>query len=112
MNKMAHPRPLDEREQRLLAILTARIFPPYRHSNFRHCGLVLPLDDGGMGSLRFVCPDAAAEETGGILPVAEYQADDSDGIPVLATLYALSDGSLYEIGIWKADFQAVRDFPP
>lgn len=63
-----------------------------------------------MGSLRFIDTNPSAAEQVSIA-VAEYLTNDSDGIPVLATLYALPGGSLYEIDIRKADFSPMRHFP-
>ena len=55
---------------------------------------------GGMGSFSFFY-DKDFQNTLEIIPISEYQFQDRDGIPVLATLYSYSNGQLYELDIWK-----------
>lgn len=59
------------------------------------------MDDGGQGSLRFEQsqpPRRFGQQ------VAEYRFEDSDGVPVSATLNLDQLGDLYELDIFKGDF--------
>ena len=67
-----------------------------------------PMQDGGMGSLRF--------ETETVNPVrtrslGEVQFDDEDGVPVLVELTVDQEGRLFELDVWKTDFSPVRQWP-
>ena len=67
------------------------------------------LEDGGMGSLRFVSskPGRQLGEA-----FAELWYNDSDDVPVLATLYLDAEGDLYELDSWKVDSSPLRRVPP
>lgn len=69
--------------------------------------LVRPLNDGGMGSLRFVKPDD--RKFGRML--GEHLFKDKDGIDVIATIYLDQEGDLFELEIWKTDFSPVKQLP-
>ena len=66
------------------------------------------MDDGGMGSLRFVSskPERRLGEI-----AAELLYHDVDGVPVLATLYLDTEGDLYELDSWKVDFSPLKRIP-
>ncbi|OAM26753.1 MULTISPECIES: hypothetical protein [Eikenella] len=104
------PRPLSPGETRLLRLLLRRIRPQYATLPITFPERVIPLEDGGMGSFSFVYP----EETPSHLPtlaIAEYPFPDQDGTPVLATLYARSNGRLHSLDIWKTDFSPLLAYP-
>lgn len=63
---------------------------------------VIPMDDGGMGSLRFASTDSprGITETSG-----EYSFQDDDGVEVLVSLNLNEDGLPFELDVWKTDFQ-------
>jgi hypothetical protein len=66
------------------------------------------MDDGGMGSLRFVSP-RQNRRLGEV--IAELQYRDEDGVPVLASLNLDEDGELYELDSWKVDFSPLKRIP-
>lgn len=64
------------------------------------------LDDGDMGSIRFV-----SELPANYAKVSSCVFRDSDELPVYCDLFMASDGSLVELSLWKADFSSVEEFP-
>lgn len=66
------------------------------------------MDDGGMGSLRFVS-SKPNRRLGKV--VAELLYHDEDEVPVLATLYLDTEGELYELDSWKVDFSPLKRIP-
>jgi hypothetical protein len=69
---------------------------------------VKPMDDGGMGSLRFHSdtPNARFGKE-----VAGCRFDDSDGTEVWATLNLDQNGCLFELDVWKVDFSPLGKWP-
>jgi hypothetical protein len=69
---------------------------------------VRSLDDGGMGSfLIFENPNLLEENRKFGAQISEFQYIDDDNVPVLVSLNVDSNGSLFEVDIWKADYSAV-----
>jgi uncharacterized protein DUF6984 len=71
--------------------------------------LVQPMDDGGMGSLRFVYPadpDQCYADT-----IAEAMAADEDGVPLSITLSVDQRGRPFELDVWKVDNSPLKRFP-
>ena len=66
------------------------------------------MDDGGMGSLRFV--RAKQNRRLGEV-IAEIQYQDEDGVPVLVSLNLDDDGELYGLDSWKVDFSPLKRIP-
>jgi hypothetical protein len=66
------------------------------------------IEDGGMGSLRFVSekPDRRLGEK-----VAGTHFLDEDGVPVLVSLYLDLQGELYELDSWKTDYSPLKRIP-
>lgn len=66
--------------------------------------LVCPMDDGGMGSLRLRVRGQhdGAQRFGEC--VAECKFEDSDGVPVIASLYLDQNGLPFELDVWKTDY--------
>jgi hypothetical protein len=56
---------------------------------------VQAMNDGGMGSIRFIGKDSDHREFGRIVREATFQ--DTDGVPVLASLIVDQFGALYEL---------------
>ncbi len=67
-----------------------------------------PLDDGGMGSLRFAS-DAESPRLGATL--GEVAFPDADGVLVMAALTVDQNGDLFELDVWKADFSPLQRWP-
>jgi hypothetical protein len=72
---------------------------------------VVPLDDGGMGSLRIIGPCGEVAPMGSITRVAELEYKDADGVDVLVSLNVGPSGMPAEIDIWKTNFQGLINFP-
>lgn len=68
------------------------------------------LPDGGMGSMRFVIFGKEEGRKFGN-KVAEAKALDSDGIPLFFSLLVDEEGNLFELEIWRVDFNEIRQFP-
>lgn len=69
---------------------------------------VLPLADGGMGSLRFIT--ARVERALGQLAV-EAGFTDIDGAEGLIQINLDDVGDLFELDIWKFDFSPLKETP-
>ncbi|MCU1405357.1 MAG: hypothetical protein JWQ43_1660 [Glaciihabitans sp.] len=69
---------------------------------------VYELDDGGMGSLRFVRPDGAPG-LGRYIGPADFV--DADGVTVFVWLNFDKRGDLFELDVWKTDYQPLVTFP-
>jgi hypothetical protein len=70
--------------------------------------LVWDMNDGGMGSLRFVGKE---DRRFGSAPIGALFSDD-DGVPVSASVILDRSGALYEVDIWKADNSPLLCIPP
>ncbi len=69
---------------------------------------VTEMDDGQMGSLRFV-PATEQARLGATLGEARFE--DADGIAVSAVLTVNQVGDLFELDVWKVDFSPLRQWP-
>jgi hypothetical protein len=69
---------------------------------------VQELEDGGMGSLQFVS-GTPNRRLGHLLANLWYT--DADGVAVLASLYADTDGELFELDSWKVDDSPLQRIP-
>jgi len=73
--------------------------------------LVLELDDGGMGSIRFIhsTEDQTQIQFGG--NVSSLSFKDSDGVEVSVALYVDQFDRPYELDFWKKDFSRLVKIP-
>ena len=69
---------------------------------------VTPMDDGGMGSLRFL-PSSPGQTFGD--EIAEVVFQDADGVVVSATLNLDEAGVPFELDIWKVDGNSLIRIP-
>ena len=71
------------------------------------------MDDGGMGSLRFVSSGKGfsidAQKFGGEISSCHFT--DEDGVWVSAALYIDSSGCPFELDMWKVDFSPLIRIP-
>jgi len=67
------------------------------------------LNDGGMGSIRFLNTNSDGVQFGQIISEAEYV--DSDGVLVSIALNTDNRGNWYELDFWKIDFSPLRTYP-
>lgn len=100
------PRPIREEEMLLVnfLLITAKDKPD---------GLTVPstvysMNDGGMGSIRFVENDDPY-----IYQRDLVQADytDEDDVPVFISLNLNTDDKLFELDIFKGDFSSLKKYP-
>ena len=96
-------RPLTEDERPLVAHLAALAGITLDVASLH----AQPMNDGGMGSLRFA--DDPAVRFGA--SVAEATFEDEDGVPVSAALYVDEAGEPLELDVWKVDFSPLRRWP-
>lgn len=72
---------------------------------------VREMKDGGMGSLLLF--PGGVEDTrrsfGKQLVLGEFA--DSDGVPVSVTVNVDMEGSLYELDMWKVNFEPLKTWP-
>lgn len=103
-------RPLQEHEMRLLRDMLERasLQQPKLLMDLESV-LVEEMDDGGMGSLRFVGGPNEERRLGATVAEAEFR--DEDGVYVSATISVDHSGQLYELDLWKADFTALKRWP-
>lgn len=72
--------------------------------------IVEDMADGGMGSLRFPSEVVAERRRLGEV-VAQGEFDDEDGVTVSFTINLDSDGRLFELDLWRVDFEPLKRFP-
>ena len=65
------------------------------------------MNDGGMGSIRFIRNSQQKRILGEV--IAEEEFIDEDQIPVLISLNLDSEGEFFELDIWKVDFSPVKN---
>ncbi len=68
---------------------------------------VKDIQDGGMGSIRFVHSDRRV--LGKVLKESRYR--DADGVLVSISLNTDERGDLFELDFWKVDFSPLRRYP-
>jgi hypothetical protein len=73
--------------------------------------LVTEMDDDGMGSLLLVPTDAGPTLRSMGAQVAEAEAKDSDGVPIVITINTDSHGRLFELDMWKVEFNPLVRWP-
>ena len=71
--------------------------------------LVEDMQDGGMGSIRFLTSDHSARHLGKVIAQAEYV--DDDGVLVSIVINADHENELYEVDFWKVDFSPLNRYP-
>lgn len=71
--------------------------------------LVEDMQDGGMGSIRFVASGEPERRFGDAVAEAEYI--DEDGVLVSITINVDQNKNLYEVDFWKVDFSPLRRYP-
>jgi hypothetical protein len=97
------PRPLKPEERDLIAFILG-----YRSNFPAQDDLVEEMNDGGMGSLRFV--GTQDRRLGSRVGSAEF--NDADGILVSVALNLDQHEELFELDIWKVDFSPLQRIAP
>lgn len=70
---------------------------------------VIEMNDGGMGSLKFVQNSSEKPRFG--CQIREATFADMDGVPVSATINLDQNGQLYELDFFKADNSPLMKIP-
>lgn len=71
--------------------------------------LVEEMDDGGMGSLKFISTNGETHSF--FKQVAEITLLDIDGIRVSIAINLDENGDIFELDIFKSDFSKLKQFP-
>jgi hypothetical protein len=107
---VSHRRPSDA-EWRLLNLLVSRAPQLGLRSGWEAEVRVQPMADGEMGSLRITLLDEPPANRHFGRRVAECQFKDQDGVAVLASLNVDQEGTLFELDIWKTNFERLIQIP-
>ena len=70
---------------------------------------VTDMQDGGIGSIRFLSADRSIRKFGNQIAASEYI--DEDGVLVSITINTDNQGDLFEVDFWKTDFSVLRRYP-
>ena len=73
--------------------------------------LVRQMNDGEMGSLYLFPEGNIIENRRFGKQISEYQFKDSDGVDVIASLNIDDNGELFELDIWKTNFEKLIQLP-
>ena len=73
--------------------------------------LVCPMDDGEMGGLYLFPQGKIIESRKFGKQISEFQFKDVDGVEVIASLNVDVDGILFELEIWKTNFEKLVKLP-
>jgi hypothetical protein len=73
------------------------------------CALVEDMQDGGMGSIRFLRTGTSGRVSCKAIAEAEYI--DDDGVLVSIVLNIDDDEALHELDFWKVGFSPLRRYP-
>ncbi|HJI18730.1 MAG: DUF6984 family protein [Alistipes sp.] len=79
--------------------------------DWKDCLLVSPMNDGGMGSLTLFFPFTTDRKRSFGKQISDCTFTDTDGVEVIVSLYADTNGDLYELDIWKTDFSPMKQIP-
>src|SRR5439155_11043105 len=100
-------RPLRDEERELIRSLLSRLSDQSELEHTLQASRVTDMQDGGMGSIRFVQPERRSFGK----TLAEAQYVDSDGVVVSITINADQKGQLFEVDFWKVDFSPLKRYP-
>ncbi len=73
--------------------------------------LVCPMNDGMMGSLYLIPKGVDVTERKFGKEISSFQFTDVDGVEVLVSLNVDREGHLFELDIWKTNFQKLIKLP-
>lgn len=102
-----NPRPLSAREKGLTLCLVRKINGLVLPDGWLDKVLVSPMEDGKMGSLRFITLPSSKFSMQG----SELVFVDSDGVEVIASLNIDNNGMPFELDIWKTNFNPLIEIP-
>ena len=93
-------RKITDQEKTLIVFLLSKSGKTYNVPEF-----VTELNDGGMGSIRLT--DSGSH----LRDLIQLKYVDSDNVPVFITLTESDFNELYELDIWKVNFEPLKRFP-
>lgn len=99
-----------QRELALLRTLVSRATGLRITKEWQSALSVVPMSDGKMGSLKLMPIGARADRRFG-KRVSEYTFRDEDDVVVIVSLNVDEEGELYELDIWKTNFQPLIRLP-
>jgi hypothetical protein len=103
------PRPL-RLEERDLVLALLRHLPSFEAlSQLLGRALIVDMNDGGMGSIKFLPPGRRDRRFG--MEVAKAHYTDEDGVLVSIALNLDNHGELFEMDFWKTDFSPLIRYP-
>jgi uncharacterized protein DUF6984 len=108
-SESAEDRPLRSAERALIATMLAGKYDSQRLALRLAQGRVREMQDGGMGSIRFLETKHSARTCQ--QPIAEAEYVDEDGVLVSIVINLNDDGDLCEIDFWKVDFSPLVRYP-
>ena len=73
--------------------------------------LVRSMSDGDMGSLYLFPQGKNLKNRLFGEQISELQFIDIDGVPVIASLNVDNEGNLFELDIWKTNFEQLKKLP-
>jgi hypothetical protein len=100
-------RSLRQEEQELIRSLLSGVLTEETLENTLSASRVVDMQDGGMGSIRFVQPEP--RRFGKAIVEAQYV--DSDEILVSIAVNVDQNGELFEMDFWKVDFSPLKRYP-
>ena len=100
-------RALRQEERELIYSLLSGVLAKETLDSTLSAARVRDLQDGKMGSIRFV--RAEPQRFGKVLAEREYE--DSDGVLVSIAVNADHNDQLFELDFWKVDFSPLRRYP-
>jgi len=101
---------LSENERSLVSSLIDASEPKWSHLKSELTSIeVSEMDDGGMGSLKFEAENEDSRQLGGSICEAEFT--DDDGVEVFIALNVDQQDRLYELDVWKVDFNKLISLP-
>jgi len=73
--------------------------------------LVEPMADGGMGSLRFYGSNVSQSNRRMSEAIVQGEFNDRDGMLVSFTINLDNNGNLFELDLWRVDFEPLQRLP-
>jgi hypothetical protein len=101
-------RPLHVGERELIRTLLHGRYPKTELDERLERSVVEDMQDGGMGSIRFLILGQSDRVFGETVAQAEYT--DEDGVLVSIAINNDDRGELYEVDFWKVDFSPLRRY--
>ena len=107
---MESNRKVSKKEEKLIEFLiktSSKIIP----NDWKNGLLVCEIEDGGMGGLQLIPRGINHRDRIFGEQVSEYVFKDIDGVDVIASLNLDKEGNLFELDIWKVNFEPLLKFP-